>query len=113
MRLALGDSYDVIEATSSLCRTDCLHFTLSFASRANISKDTPAICYCLTMKAYQAIALFSLVAFSGNAVPAYDEVTSVPNINFVPNFRHYSGYLEANQEQRLHYWSEVRELFRE
>lgn len=39
---------------------------------------------------------------------AEDEVTSIPGLSYKPNFKHYSGYLEADDEQPRnrfwHYW---------
>lgn len=35
-----------------------------------------------------------------------DEITSLPGLNYTPNFKHYSGYLEADTEKNRfwHYW---------
>lgn len=37
---------------------------------------------------------------------AEDEITSLPGLNYTPNFKHYSGYLEADTEKNRfwHYW---------
>ncbi|XP_070182957.1 lysosomal protective protein-like, partial [Littorina saxatilis] len=38
------------------------------------------------------------------AAPAADEVKSVPGLKKQPNFKHYSGYLQASGSKKLHYW---------
>lgn len=39
---------------------------------------------------------------------AEDEITSLPGLNYTPNFKHYSGYLEADEKKPTnrfwHYW---------
>lgn len=39
---------------------------------------------------------------------AEDEITSLPGMNYTPNFKHYSGYLEADEQKPTnrfwHYW---------
>ena len=42
----------------------------------------------------------SWISFPGSE----DEVTSLPGLNYKPNFRHYSGYLESVNNTYLHYW---------
>uniref|UniRef100_A0A914V0K8 Carboxypeptidase n=1 Tax=Plectus sambesii TaxID=2011161 RepID=A0A914V0K8_9BILA len=45
-----------------------------------------------------------LLAASSFAAPAQDLVTNLPGLNFVPNFKHYSGYLQASPKHFFHYW---------
>ncbi|XP_041454871.1 lysosomal protective protein-like [Lytechinus variegatus] len=44
--------------------------------------------------------------FANVALAAYapDEVTNLPGLKTQPSFRHYSGYLNASGQDRLHYW---------
>uniref|UniRef100_A0A914UWP2 Uncharacterized protein n=1 Tax=Plectus sambesii TaxID=2011161 RepID=A0A914UWP2_9BILA len=56
------------------------------------------------MNAKQILLLLSWVVTLGSGAPAADEVKSVPSCNFQPNFRHYSGYLNATSQAQLHYW---------
>jgi cathepsin A (carboxypeptidase C) len=49
-------------------------------------------------------ALAALSCVLINAAPTADQVTSLPGINFQPNFIHYSGYLKASSTHQLHYW---------
>jgi hypothetical protein len=34
-----------------------------------------------------------------------DLITALPGLSWNPNFKHYSGYLNATGTKRLHYWS--------
>ena len=39
-----------------------------------------------------------------NAAPVEDEVVDLPGLPFPPPFRHYSGYLNATDGRKFHYW---------
>lgn len=54
------------------------------------------------MKRLVTLLLLTIVA---DAAPVEDLITSLPNVDFFPNFRQYSGYLKVpNEERYLHYW---------
>lgn len=44
--------------------------------------------------------------FVANGVPVDEEVTKLPFTNFDIRFKHYSGYLNASDTVKLHYWWE-------
>ncbi|XP_072169182.1 lysosomal protective protein-like [Diadema setosum] len=50
------------------------------------------------------IALFSIIASSGFAAYTPDEVSDLPGLKTQPSFSHFSGYLNASGEKKLHYW---------
>ena len=49
------------------------------------------------------VYLFAILSLTW-AAPAEDEVHDLPGLNFEVNFKHYSGYLEGNENKQLHYW---------
>lgn len=50
------------------------------------------------------VCLLSVFPFSCRAQYAPDEVTHLPGMMFKPNFRQWSGYLQAQPGKFLHYW---------
>ncbi|CAD6192105.1 unnamed protein product [Caenorhabditis auriculariae] len=51
------------------------------------------------------LLLLSALLFLGVVgAPNGDEVVSLPGLSFVPNFKHYSGYLQASSTKYFHYW---------
>uniref|UniRef100_A0A1W7RAT1 Carboxypeptidase n=1 Tax=Hadrurus spadix TaxID=141984 RepID=A0A1W7RAT1_9SCOR len=48
--------------------------------------------------------LLSLNAISVLTTSNPDEVFDLPGLSYKPNFRHYSGYLNASNQRYLHYW---------
>ncbi|XP_798670.2 lysosomal protective protein [Strongylocentrotus purpuratus] len=60
----------------------------------------------LTWTISTTVIFFILNSFINVVLAAYapDEVTNLPGLKTQPTFRHYSGYLNASGEDRLHYW---------
>ncbi|GAB6023872.1 hypothetical protein CHUAL_008610 [Chamberlinius hualienensis] len=54
---------------------------------------------------FQSAAIVIFAIFSSVvAAPVEDEVIYLPGLPYPPSFKHYSGYLEAIDDRRLHYW---------
>uniref|UniRef100_A0AC35U7T9 Neuroglian n=1 Tax=Rhabditophanes sp. KR3021 TaxID=114890 RepID=A0AC35U7T9_9BILA len=47
--------------------------------------------------------VFALMQIASSR-PKYDEIKSMPGINFQPNFKQYSGFLQASNKHYFHYW---------
>ena len=50
------------------------------------------------------VLALSFIGVLGAFPGEYDLVTSMPGVTFTLNYRHYSGYLEADHGNMLHYW---------
>jgi len=50
------------------------------------------------------LAIFSTFLALAYTAPTADLVNNLPGLNFVPNFIHYSGYLNAAPTRKYHYW---------
>src|SRR5699024_6315804 len=70
-----------------------------------------SLTYCGKMN-FISISSFILLLFTCSFVQVVhcsnstssDQVTSLPNVTFAPNFRHYAGFLESLNNTFLHYW---------
>ena len=61
--------------------------------------------YISTMQILSASLCLWLLLGATQAAPAEDEITSLPGLKKQPNFKQYSGYLQASGTKKLHYWS--------
>lgn len=78
-------------------------FCLSFVSlhpfpAFALTRDPLGMCRC------SVLCLLAVFVYGAAALYAPDEVLELPGMKFKPNYRQWSGYLQASPGKFLHYW---------